>query len=136
MVKKLCKLLLTLSVGFIFVNLEQALAIEKDVGKKYFQKYCSTCHGTDGRGKGPAADALKNPPSDLTKIIRRSDGVWSPEEVASKIDGRTRLTAHGSREMPVWGTHFGEEVGGGEVGEEVSRGNIAVLVEYLKSIQD
>jgi hypothetical protein len=37
--------------------------------------------------------------------------------------------------MPVWGERFGEQVGGGSLGEEVVRGNLLILVNYLQSIQ-
>jgi hypothetical protein len=37
--------------------------------------------------------------------------------------------------MPIWGERFGETVGSGSVGEEVVRGNLLVLIEYLQSIQ-
>jgi hypothetical protein len=37
--------------------------------------------------------------------------------------------------MPIWGERFGEMVGGGSVSEEVVRGNLLVLIEYLQSIQ-
>jgi hypothetical protein len=37
--------------------------------------------------------------------------------------------------MPVWGERFGSDVPDPGLGESISRGNIASLVEYLKSIQ-
>jgi hypothetical protein len=37
--------------------------------------------------------------------------------------------------MPVWGERFGETIPDSGVGEEIARGKIAVLVEYLRSIQ-
>jgi hypothetical protein len=37
--------------------------------------------------------------------------------------------------MPIWGERFGEMGGGGSIGEEVVRGNLLVLIEYLQSIQ-
>ena len=45
------------------------------------------------------------------------------------------VTAHGSREMPVWGERFGANVPEAGVSEEIVRGRVLVLVEYLKSIQ-
>ena len=35
-------------------------------GRQLFRANCSTCHGAEGRGDGPAAAGLKVPPADLT----------------------------------------------------------------------
>jgi len=104
-------------------------------GQQYFMRYCSACHGVEGRGDGPAAPALRPPPADLTRIAQRRGGRFPVAEIAAYIDGRTVVSAHGSREMPIWGERFGEIAGGGSVGEEVVRGNLLVLIEYLQSIQ-
>ena len=104
-------------------------------GQQYFRRYCSACHGVEGRGDGPAAPALRPPPADLTRIAQRRGGRFPVAEIAAYIDGRTVVSAHGSREMPIWGERFGEMVGGGSVGEEVVRGTLLVLIEYLQSIQ-
>jgi len=104
-------------------------------GQQYFMRYCSACHGVEGRGDGPAAPALRPPPADLTRIAQRRGGRFPVAEIAAYIDGRTVVSAHGSREMPIWGERFGEMAGGGSVGEEVVRGNLLVLIEYLQSIQ-
>ena len=103
-------------------------------GQQYFRRYCSACHGVEGRGDGPAAPALRPPPADLTRIAQRRGGRFPVAEIAAYIDGRTVVSAHGSREMPIWGERFGEMGGGGSVGEEVVRGNLLVLIEYLQSI--
>jgi mono/diheme cytochrome c family protein len=104
-------------------------------GRQYFVRYCSACHGVAGRGDGPAAAALRTPPADLTRIAHRRGGHFPMAEIAAYIDGRTIVPAHGSREMPIWGERFGEMGGGGSIGEEVVRGNLLVLIEYLQSIQ-
>jgi mono/diheme cytochrome c family protein len=104
-------------------------------GQQYFQRYCSVCHGLSGRGDGPAAPALQPPPADLTRIAQRRGGHFPVADIAAFIDGRTVMPAHGSREMPIWGERFGEMGGGGSVGEEVVRGNLLILIEYLQSIQ-
>src|SRR5215510_4091143 len=104
-------------------------------GQQYFLRYCSACHGQTGRGDGPVAAALRTPPADLTRIAQRRAGHFPVAEIAALIDGRTVLPAHGSREMPIWGERFGETGGGGSVGEEVVRGNLLILIEYLQNIQ-
>jgi hypothetical protein len=43
--------------------------------------------------------------------------------------------AHGTREMPVWGRRFSAAYGSDSTAEEVTRGKIGVLIQYLRSIQ-
>ena len=88
-----------------------------------------------GRGRGPVASALRTPPADLTQIAKRRGGAFPTAEIAAYIDGRAEVQAHGSRDMPVWGERFSEQVGGGSLGEEVLRGNLLVLMQYLQSLQ-
>jgi len=113
-------------------------AIAQDVdgaGRQLFERHCSACHGMDGRGEGPVATALRTPPADLTQMAKRRGGAFPAAEIAAYIDGRAEVRAHGSRDMPVWGERFGEQVGGGSLGEEVVRGNLLVLMQYLQSLQ-
>ncbi|MDJ0852741.1 MAG: c-type cytochrome [Myxococcota bacterium] len=105
-----------------------------DMGSELYAQYCASCHGSAGAGDGPAAGALKNRPADLTRIAERRGG-FDDGEVARFIDGRFSPEAHGTREMPVWGARFGERVPEAGLSEEITRGRILVLVEYLKSIQ-
>ena len=79
--------------------------------------------------------ALLKRPANLTAIAARRGGAFPTGEIARFIDGRFDLPAHGSREMPVWGQRFAADVPEAGIGESIARGNIASLVEYLKSIQ-
>jgi len=106
------------------------------MGESDYQTYCASCHGLAGKGDGPSAVALKVPPADLTRIAARAGGSFPDGEVSKFIDGRFDTPAHGSREMPVWGARLGENVPESGVKESMARGKIAVLVEYLKSIQE
>jgi mono/diheme cytochrome c family protein len=106
-----------------------------ELGAESFQRYCASCHGATAHGDGPAAGALKRPPADLTRIAARRGGAFPEGEIARFIDGRYGVDAHGSREMPVWGERLGERIPEPGVSEEVVRGQIAVLIEYLKGIQ-
>jgi mono/diheme cytochrome c family protein len=106
-----------------------------EMGQELFVQYCASCHGSGARGDGPAAGALKTQPADLTRIAARRGGSFPAGEIARKIDGRFAPEAHGTREMPVWGSTFTSQIPDAGVSEEVSRGRIAVLVEYLKTIQ-
>ncbi|MCP3986714.1 MAG: cytochrome c [bacterium] len=106
-----------------------------DEGARDFAAHCASCHGSDGRGGGPAAGALVTAPADLTRIAARRDGKFPSLDVAYLIDGRFELQAHGSREMPVWGRRFLVGLPEDELGDAIVRGRIEALIEYLKSIQ-
>lgn len=106
-----------------------------EVGQEYYLQYCAACHGLDGRGDGPAAAALGTKPADLTRIAARRGGDFPVAEISRYVDGRTLVPAHGSREMPVWGRRFGQPISDDTTAEEVTRGKLLVLVEYLRSIQ-
>jgi hypothetical protein len=106
-----------------------------ELGAPQFRTFCASCHGAQGRGDGPAAGSLRTPPADLTRIAARRGGRFPDGEIAQKIDGRFELGAHGSREMPVWGEVFSQGIPESGTAESVARGKVAVLVEYLKSLQ-
>jgi len=105
----------------------------KLMGRQLYERYCSACHGIEAHGNGSVASALRMSPADLTQIARRRGGQFPEAEIATYIDGRADVRAHGSRDMPVWGERFGEQVGGGDLGEEVMRGNLLVLIQSIPS---
>ena len=112
-----------------------ARSLPADLGAQLFARHCASCHGATGVGDGPAARALMRPPADLTHIAARRGGVFPDAEIAHWIDGRFEVPAHGSREMPVWGRKLADPIAEDASGEEVARGRIDLLVEYLKTIQ-
>jgi mono/diheme cytochrome c family protein len=101
-------------------------------GKEMYTSYCAVCHGTDGKGGGPAASALKNPPADLTLLSKSNGGKFPALKVTSTIRGTSNLPAHGSEEMPVWGALFRSMSNGHE--SEVQQ-RIANLTHYVESLQ-
>ena len=101
-------------------------------GKEMFTSYCAACHGAEGKGNGPAAEALKTPPPDLTVLSKKNGGKYPALKVASAIRGEAAVGAHGSKEMPVWGSLF-RTISGGHQGEVDQR--VANLVSYIKSLQ-
>ncbi|MCX5737997.1 MAG: c-type cytochrome [Proteobacteria bacterium] len=105
------------------------------VGAEMFKQYCASCHGMSGEGDGPVAGSLKKPPADLTRIAARRGGQFPDADISRWIDGRFDAPAHGTREMPVWGRQFQDAVGNRTDPDEVVRGRLLTLVEYLKTIQ-
>jgi mono/diheme cytochrome c family protein len=114
---------------------EDGSAMLAESGRTLYLRHCSSCHGEAGLGDGPVAPELRVEPADLTLIATRAGGRFPAAEVARYIDGRIDVAAHGSREMPVWGRRFGEDIAEDSTAEEVVRGNISVIVDYLRSIQ-
>ncbi len=45
-------------------------------GQEMYNSYCAVCHGKDGKGNGPAAEALKVPPTDLTSLAKNNGGKY------------------------------------------------------------
>ena len=127
-----CGLLLLASGAIADAEPDPLLA---EMGEPYFARYCSACHGPQGRGDGPVAETLRTRPPDLTQIASRRGGRFPDSEIAQRVDGRFAVPAHGSREMPVWGERFSEAVPEPDIGDEIARGKVILLVEYLKSIQ-
>ncbi len=102
-------------------------------GVQMFKEYCAVCHGLDGKGTGPAATALKKTPANLTELTARNNGKFPELRVFSVIQGDADMpSAHGSRDMPVWGTVFSEMSRGS--GSEVQM-RISNLIAYVKTIQ-
>ncbi len=101
-------------------------------GKEMYTAYCAVCHGTDGKGGGPAASALKVPPTDLTQLSKNNGGKYPALKVTSAIRGEGDVPAHGSKEMPVWGSLFWNMSHGHE-GEVQQR--VANLTKYIESLQ-
>jgi len=101
-------------------------------GVQNFAAYCAPCHGHDGKGLGPVADALTTRPSDLTKLAARNKGVFPRRSVRDYLThGDETVQAHGSRTMPVWGPTFRAF----DSSDKAVALRIANLVTYLESIQ-
>jgi mono/diheme cytochrome c family protein len=72
-------------------------------GKQMFTNYCAPCHGTDARGRGPVAPALKMQPADLTVLSKNNRGKFPDAHIVTVLENGANVPSHGSAEMPVWG---------------------------------
>lgn len=99
-------------------------------GQVLFDHYCAVCHGKDAKGTGPAADALKKTPADLTQVARKNGGRFPEVHVMRLIKGEDTVGAHGSRDMPIWGELFTSLSG-----KESSELRVNALMKYVESVQ-
>jgi mono/diheme cytochrome c family protein len=97
-----------------------------------FNSYCAVCHGKDAKGGGPAASAMKTPPSDLTLLAQKDGGKYPASHIAAIIRGQATTPSHGSQDMPVWGPLFSSISQGHE--SQVQQ-RITNLVSYVGTLQ-
>ena len=101
-------------------------------GKEMYNSYCAVCHGKDGKGEGPAASAMKTPPTDLTALAKKAGGKYPAAHVAAVIRGQSVTPSHGSQDMPVWGPLFSSISQGHE--SQVQQ-RVSNLVAYIETLQ-
>jgi len=75
-------------------------------GEDLYVELCAVCHGASGTGDGPAVAALRQRPVDLTTLKVANDGEFPRNTLEKAIYGTSRISAHGSYDMPVWGRAF------------------------------
>jgi len=100
-------------------------------GAEIFHDYCASCHGSDGKGNGPVAPALRSKVPDLTRISSRAGGEFPTARIRAVIEGTQTVSGHGSRKMPVWGPVFHQ------IADDQDLGSVrtANVTRYIESIQ-
>jgi mono/diheme cytochrome c family protein len=101
-------------------------------GKEMYNSYCAVCHGTDARGNGPAASAMKTQPTDLTLLAKNNGGKYPAAHISSVLKGQALTPSHGSQDMPIWGPLFSSISQGHEA--QVQQ-RITNLVTYMEGVQ-
>jgi len=111
------------------------MAAQTEPERSPYRRACAPCHGTDGRGAGPAAKALLAPPADLTLLAARNGGVFPRDRIVATIVGERTIPAHGSREMPVWSIRFEPSSGATAVASVVAQQRIDAIVREVEALQ-
>jgi mono/diheme cytochrome c family protein len=121
--------------------LSLAACVEKDkvpTGAEDFATFCAACHGTSGKGDGPAAAGLDRKPADLTGLSARNGGVFPGTRVMAKIWGYTG-GRDGRSPMPEFGPLLqGDPVpyDGGDGIATPTPLRLVQIAEHLKALQD
>jgi len=116
-----------------------AIAQDTYLGSREFLVSCAVCHGPSGKGDGEMAELLTIKPADLTVLAKNNGGEYPFIRVFQVIDGRTQVSGHGTRTMPIWGQRYAAETGvqSGTLGSEVLvNSRINELVYFISSIQE
>jgi mono/diheme cytochrome c family protein len=111
-----------------------------DFGKREYDSNCANCHGLKGKGDGPYKPYLTKSPSDLSVLSKKNSGVYPFDRVYMVVDGRLEIGAHGSRDMPIWGTEYSVQAGASHMdvpyaSESFVRTRILALTEYVFRLQ-
>ena len=101
-------------------------------GKQMFANLCSSCHGADAKGHGPAVVEYKAPPVDLTVLSKKNHGVFPEVHVIHVLNYGAGVSSHTSVTMPVWGPVLGK-INAKDPKDKVVR--ISSLSHYLETIQ-
>lgn len=133
---------ITASAGFICTGVTLH-AQDMTLGEFEYQNSCVACHGTSGKGDGPVTDFLSGATvPDLTAIQENNGGVFPVTEVFKILEGGGEPSAHGTRDMPIWGNRFKARTSGNDDSafhvsdaESYAKFRILALIEYLASIQ-
>ena len=104
-------------------------------GAYLYSNYCASCHGANGEGDGPVAAVMATQVPNLRLLSERNSGIFPVDAVTEYVDGRTVVSAHGDRRMPVWGDVFSWE-GTDDPGiERRVEERIGAIVDFVSEMQ-
>lgn len=106
-------------------------------GEQLYGELCAVCHGVEAKGNGPAAPALRAITPDLTVLAMKNGGVFPFDDVQRAINGEGEIIAHGSRQMPIWGTAFTDVRLDRKVAQRKAFARLRIydLATYLETVQ-
>ena len=100
-------------------------------GAELYAELCSTCHGAEGRGDGPAQASLPKQAPDLSVLARDNGGKFPVRNVRRLIQRKAPDQTHGERTMPVWGPTLVKMTGGAALAPY----RVQNLVSHVESLQ-
>lgn len=109
-----------------------------DLGKWEYDAHCAACHGLTAKGDGFYAELQRQTPANLTELAKKNNGVYPFARVYSVIDGREETSAHGTRDMPIWGAEYkatSQQLSPYYDPEAFARAKILALTEYIYRLQ-
>ena len=104
-------------------------------GKQMYDTYCAVCHGADGKSGGPAAAALKTPPTNLAQLARENGGKFPETHIYTVLQFGMEEPAHGTKDMPIWGPALRSLDRGAPSSRMLEHQRLANLTAYLKTLQ-
>jgi len=110
-------------------------SVDPSSGEKMYSSYCAACHGTDGKGIGPAAPSLRTSPADLTTLAKRNNGKFPGLAVYEVIRGDSARASHSDKDMPIWGDLFSSLCPGARTPGPEIQWRATNLTAYVKSLQ-
>ena len=75
---------------------------------------------------------MKTPPTDLTTLAGRYEGNYPAGYVSAVLQFGKSFAAHGSEDMPVWGTRFKKI---DPVRDPTGQKHVDAVVAFLRAIQ-
>jgi cytochrome c oxidase cbb3-type subunit 3 len=107
-----------LALVLVAATVLPAAAADLAAARKDFVRFCAKCHGSEGKGDGPQADALDPKPRDLTDCARMKGE--SDDKLFTTIkEGGAAVQL--SKDMPAWK-------------DGMDDGEIHDLVAYVRSL--
>ncbi len=115
-----------------------AEGLDEHLGATEYEIACMPCHGIDGKGHGHHTHKLKGSPPDLTQISRINGGIFPFKRIVQIVDGRSIISAHHQREMPIWGHRYRaykEDDDSAKYTDSRADRRINALVKYIETLQ-
>ena len=104
-------------------------------GLDLYVNYCAACHGANGEGDGPVGNVMQVQVPNLRLLSERNNGIFPKESITEYIDGRTVVSSHGDRSMPVWGDVFRWADEDDPEAEQLVQQRIAAVVGFIDEMQ-